>query len=238
MTTVERPSEGSATPNGILGWVRQVTVFTLIIAASLFIASGRLGWGMAWAYVGLFVVSQALTALILIPSNPELLTERAQEQEDVKDWDRVLSALVALFGPLSMWIVAGLDARLAWSAQVSLAVQIVALVIAGLGSLLTIWAMASNRFFYGVVRIEKDVHAVATVGPYRYVRHPGYAGGIIFDLATPLALGSWWTFIPAALTVCFIVVRTALEDRTLQDELDGYKEYAQQTRYRLLPGVW
>jgi len=238
MTTVERPSEESATPNGILGWVRQVTVFALIIAASLFISSGRLGWGMAWAYIGVFVVSQALTALILIPSNPELLTERAQKQDDAKDWDRALSGLVALFGPLSMWIVAGLDARFTWSSHVSLSIQIVALAIAGLGSLLTIWAMASNKFFYGVVRIEKDEHAVATGGPYQCVRHPGYAGGIIFDLATPLALGSWWTFIPAALTVCFIVVRTVLEDRALQDELDGYREYAQQTRYRLLPGIW
>jgi protein-S-isoprenylcysteine O-methyltransferase Ste14 len=238
MMTTERPNEQSSTPNGILGWVRQIIVFTLIIAASLFIASGRLNWRMAWAYVGLFVASQALTALILIPRNPELLTERAQEQGDVKDWDRALSALVALFGPLNMWIVAGLDARFTWSAQVSLSVQIAALAIAGLGSLLTIWAMASNRFFYGVVRIEKDSHTVATVGPYRHVRHPGYVGGIIFDLATPLALGSWWTFIPAVLTVCFIVARTALEDRTLQEELDGYKEYAQQTRCRLLPDVW
>jgi protein-S-isoprenylcysteine O-methyltransferase Ste14 len=238
MTTVERPGEESATPNGILGWVRQVTVFALIIAASLFISSGRLGWGMAWAYIGVFVVSQALTALILIPSNSELLTERAQKQDDAKDWDKALSSLVALFGPLSMWIVAGLDARFAWSSHVSLSVQIVTLAIAGLGSLLTIWAMASNKFFYGVVRIEKDDHVVAIGGPYRYVRHPGYAGGVIFDLATPLALGSWWTFIPAVLTVCFIVVRAALEDRTLQDELDGYREYAQHTRYRLLPGIW
>jgi protein-S-isoprenylcysteine O-methyltransferase Ste14 len=197
MTTVERPSEGSATPNGIWGWVLQITAYTLIIAGSLFISSDRLDWEMAWAYVGLFVASQALTALILIPGNPELLAARAENKDDAKDWDKTLSRLAALFGPLSMWIMAGLDARFAWSAPVSLPVQVVALAIAGLGSLLTIWAMASNRFFYGVVRIEKDGHTVASAGPYQYVRHPGYAGGIIFDLATPLALGSWWTFIPA-----------------------------------------
>jgi protein-S-isoprenylcysteine O-methyltransferase Ste14 len=238
MTTVERADEKLSTAKGIWGWVLQITVYTLLIAGSLFISYGHLDWVMAWAYVGLFVISQALTALILMPKNPELLVARTQRNGDAKDWDKLLSRLVALFGPLSMWVVAGLDVRCGWSARVSLAVQIVALAIAGLGSLLTVWAMASNRFFYGFVRIKKGGHAVATAGPYRYVRHPGYAGGIIFDLATPLALGALWAFVPAVLTVGAIFGRTALEDRTLQDELDGYRDYTQRVRDRLLPGIW
>ena len=105
--------------------------------------------------------------------------------------------------------------------------------------LLTIWAMASNRFFYSVVRIERERgHTVATSGPYGYVRHPGYVGGILFDLVTPLFLGSLWSFLPAGFTVCVLVVRTALEDRTLRAGLDGYEEYARRVRYRLLPGIW
>jgi protein-S-isoprenylcysteine O-methyltransferase Ste14 len=113
------------------------------------------------------------------------------------------------------------------------------LAIAVLGSLLTTWAMIANRFFYGVLRIAKDRgHTVATGGPYRYVRHPGYGGAIAFDLAAPLVLGSLWALIPAVLTACAIIVRTALEDRALQAGLDGYAEYAQRVRYRLLPGVW
>jgi protein-S-isoprenylcysteine O-methyltransferase Ste14 len=90
-----------------------------------------------------------------------------------------------------------------------------------------------------IVSIQKDRgHTVVTDGPYRYVRHPGYAGSILFTIATPLVLGSLWAFIPCGLAAALFVVRTALEDRTLQEELDGYKEYAQQTRYRLLPGIW
>lgn len=217
----------------------QVSVFALILAACLFIAAGRLDWLMGWAYLGLFVGSQVLTALILIPTNPALLVERAESREGMKDWDRVLVGLVTLVGPVSMWIVAGLDMRLGWSPPIPEALQVVALAVAALGSLLTIWSMAANAFFSGVVRIQEDRgHTVASGGPYRWVRHPGYAGGILFDLATPLALGSLWTFIPALLTICALVARTALEDHTLRAELAGYEEYAQQTRYRLLPGVW
>ena len=99
--------------------------------------------------------------------------------------------------------------------------------------------MAANRFFSGTVRIQEErEHRVVTRGPYHYVRHPGYAGAILFDLGTPPALGALWAFIPALLTVIFVFVRTALEDRTLNEELAGYQEYTQQVRYRLLPGVW
>jgi protein-S-isoprenylcysteine O-methyltransferase Ste14 len=146
---------------------------------------------------------------------------------------------VALYGPLLIWIVAGLDERYGWSPQISLWLQVVAIIVAVLGSALATWAMLSNTFFSGTVRIQKERgHTVASGGPYRYVRHPGYVAGILFDVATPLILGSLWALVPAGLTVCAFVVRTALEDRTLQEELAGYREYAQQVRYRLLPGVW
>ena len=99
--------------------------------------------------------------------------------------------------------------------------------------------MAANAFFSMVVRIQEDRgHAVATGGPYRYVRHPGYVGMMLSLLGTPLLLGSLWALVPAGLATCLYVVRTALEDRTLQEELEGYKDYAGQVRRRLLPGVW
>jgi protein-S-isoprenylcysteine O-methyltransferase Ste14 len=194
---------------------------------------------MAWAFLGVFVAGQGLTALFLIPGNPELVADRAQLKAETRDLDRVLAGLAVLYGPLSTWIVAGLDQRFGWSPQIPLALQLAALAVAALGSLLTTWAMASNKFFYGTVRIEKERgHTVATTGPYRFVRHPGYVGGMLFALATPLILSSLWAFIPAGLTVCVLLIRTALEDRTLQEELDGYRDYAQRVRYRLLPGMW
>ena len=219
-------------------WLPQVGVYILIIAVSLFATSGRLDWGMAWVYIGVYVAVQVVFALIMLPHNPELIVDRTQN-EGPRDLDRILAGIMALFGPVSIWIVAGLDMRFGWSAQMPLTWQLVALAVVAVGSLLTIWAMAVNKFFYGTVRIDKEKnHMVVSNGPYQYIRHPGYTGAIIFDLATSLALGSLWAFIPALLTTGFIIIRTALEDKTLQEELPGYKTYAQRVHYRLLPGMW
>ena len=237
-TSPTLPHEESDLTAGIWRWLLQTGALILILAASLFISSGRLDWVMAWVYVGVLVANQVVTAFVLIPKSPELLAERAQSTGP-RDLDRVLAGIMALFGPAATLIVAGLDVRFGWSPQIPFALQAAAVAIAVLGMLLSIWAMASNRFFYGFVRIEKDRgHTVATGGPYQFVRHPGYVGGILFDLATPLILGVLWALIPAGLTMCLFVVRTALEDRTLLEELDGYEDYAARVRYRLLPGVW
>lgn len=193
---------------------------------------------MGWVYVGLLVADKVVAALILIPRHPELLADRARS-EGPRDLDRVLAGIMALFGPVVTLVVTGLDYRFGWSPQMPLAVQIGVVALAALGSLLTIWAMASNPHFYGVMRIDREGgHRVASAGPYRFVRHPGYDGAILFQLATPLILGSLWALVPAVLTACASIVRTALEDQTLQEEFDGYRAYAQRVRYRLVPGIW
>jgi protein-S-isoprenylcysteine O-methyltransferase Ste14 len=194
---------------------------------------------MAWAYVGVLLVSKLAVALILSRSNPELLAERGGVPKDAKSWDRPLAMTMALYGPALGWIVAGFDRRYGWSMGLSSAVQVSALLVTVLGTGLTVWAMASNRFFMGFCRIATERgHTVATAGPYGHLRHPGYLGAIVYQLATPLALGSWWAFVPVALTIALTVVRTSLEDRTLRQELPGYAEYARQVRHRLLPGIW
>jgi len=237
-TSAEQPNGKPDITGVILKYMLQAGLFTLVQVASLFIASGRLDWVMAWVYIGVYLAGMGVNALILIPTYPELVVERAQFRGK-RDLDRALAGVMALYGPAGICIVAGLDERFGWSPGIPPALLIVALAIAVLGSLLTTWAMASNRFFYGVLRIAKDRgHPGATGGPYRYVRHPGYIGTILFQIATPLILGSVWAFIPCGLAVLLLVVRTALEDRTLHEELPGYAEYAQQTRYRLLPGIW
>jgi protein-S-isoprenylcysteine O-methyltransferase Ste14 len=135
--------------------------------------------------------------------------------------------------------VGGLDERHGWSVGIALAGQIAAGVVMGLGYALVVWATAANRFFSLIVRIQAERgHAVATGGPYRWVRHPAYVGGILIDLAGPILLGSWWALVPGILCGLLMILRTALEDRTLQAELAGYREYAGRVRYRLLPGVW
>jgi len=167
------------------------------------------------------------------------MKERAHPKADAKAWDRVLAHLTGPLGSTAMLIVAGLNVRFGWPPQVPFAWQAAGLVVFVLGMGLMTWAMIVNNFFSLVVRIQKDRgHTVVSGGPYAYVRHPGYVGGILFQLATPVMLGTLWALIPAGLAACCILVRTALEDKTLQAELDGYKDYAARVRYRLLPGVW
>jgi protein-S-isoprenylcysteine O-methyltransferase Ste14 len=114
-----------------------------------------------------------------------------------------------------------------------------ALLIGILGYALFVWATASNTFFSQIVRIQVERgHTVVTGSPYRTVRHPGYAGAILFELAVPILLASWGALITGGLGAILLILRTALEDRTLQAELAGYMDYARQVRYRLVPGIW
>jgi protein-S-isoprenylcysteine O-methyltransferase Ste14 len=136
-------------------------------------------------------------------------------------------------------LVAGFDQRYGWTGDFPMAAQIVALILAAAGYALGVWATASNAFFSQIVRVQSErEHAVATGGPYRFVRHPAYTGTILFELAVPVLLASWWALVPGLINVVLFVVRTALEDRTLQAELGGYVDYARQVRYRLLPRIW
>lgn len=216
-------------------------IVALLPPAIMFIAAGRTDWWEAWIMVGVLALTTIVSRVILIIKHPDLAVERARwtGKQDFKSWDRKLMPAIAIYGPILMWLVAGLDKRFNGSPPLALALELAAFVVVVLGYLFSTWAMVVNRFFSAVVRIQTDRgHTVVTTGPYRFVRHPGYAGGAIGYLVTPFALGTLWVFIPALLTIVALVVRTALEDRTLQTELPGYAEYVQKTRYRLLPGVW
>ena len=234
-TVIKQPTEKSDLRRGVVKRMKQVIFQTAFLVALPLISAGRLDWVWPWAYLGVGIGILAINVLVL---SPELMAERGQPRENVKDWDRVLTSLIA-FPILALLIVAGLDERFGWSPQLAVAIHLIGLAFIALGQGLFTWAMASNIFFSTAVRIQNDRgQTVASGGPYRYARHPGYVGMIVSLFATALALGSLWALVPAGLASCLLVVRTALEDKTLLEELDGYKEYARQTRYRLLPGVW
>jgi len=213
----------------------QVVIQFFIFALILFLTSGKLNWIWAWAYMGVSVVILAINALVL---SPELMAERGEIKENVESWDKAISLPSSLF-TLATIILPGLDLRFGWSPQLDSSLQIIGLIFYTLGMGLFTWSMASNPFFSGAVRIQMDRdHVVATSGPYKYVRHPGYVGYITSWAATALALGSLWALIPATLLLITMTIRTALEDKTLLQKLEGYREYANQVRYRLIPGVW
>jgi protein-S-isoprenylcysteine O-methyltransferase Ste14 len=146
---------------------------------------------------------------------------------------------MALSVSFPLVIVAGLDHRFGWSPVFPTWLIIVGIFLIALGYAFATWALVENRFFSSMMRIQTDRgHVVCDSGPYRIVRHPGYAGSLLAMPGIVLALGSVWTFIPVGIALVVSVIRTALEDRTLQEELPGYREYASRVRYRLFPGVY
>ena len=209
------------------------------MGVALFWSAGRLDWWSAWAALAVMAVWTAATAIIVLHYNPDLLAERLGPRKGEKRWD---AAIVPLMGLVTLvrYILAGLDQRYGWTGGLPAAVQLVALALCALGyDVLFVWATAANTFFSRIVRIQPERgHTVVTGGPYRYVRHPAYAGAILYELAVPFLLASWPALVASGLSALLLVLRTALEDRTLQAELTGYADYARQVRYRLLPGIW
>lgn len=224
----------------IVKWIVRATLGAIVYGLILFLSAGRWDWVWGWAMLGVLVALMAAHPLILAPISPEVLVEREKGFWDtgVKTWDKWVTTLAGGLMPLP-WIVAGLDVRFQWTVPLPLGYHIAGLLATSLGYALFLWAMASNAFFSQGVRIQEERgHMVATGGPYRYVRHPGYVGTILAQLATPFLLGSPWALIPSGLSAALFVLRTWLEDKTLMEELPGYPDYAHQTPSRLLPGVW
>jgi len=214
--------------------------FIVVIPFLPLLISRQWDWWEAWVYAIISILGIAISRVLAVKRHPDLLAERASylQHEDAKPWDKLLSPLVGFGGGL-IPLVAGLDALFDGSPPFSLPVKILALFIILAGYALGSYALIENRFFSGVVRIQTDRdHQVVSSGPYRWMRHPGYAGALLTYLATPIFLDSRWAFLPAIFITIVLIIRTSLEDKTLQGELEGYRDYAMQVRYRLLPGVW
>jgi protein-S-isoprenylcysteine O-methyltransferase Ste14 len=214
-------------------------VLTLAIwQAVLLAAAGTVDWPRAWIYLGVSFGTLLVNIAVLAVVNPEVAAARGGRHGGTKAYDKVFGLL---FLPpfIALPVVAGLDAvRLGWTSVPYAAVWPGAGLLV-LGDAFILWSMAVNRHLEKTVRIQEERgHAVVTTGPYRLVRHPFYVGMMLQQAGGPLVLGSVWAFVPAGLMVLMLVVRTALEDRTLRRELAGYEDYARRTRWRLLPGVW
>jgi protein-S-isoprenylcysteine O-methyltransferase Ste14 len=224
---------------GVIRWLITSFIFLLLVAASLFLSAGTINWANALGYVFLTALVVILDAVVLIRASPELLGERSRYQKGAKNWDQLLSRLMATIGPLIIWITSGLDFRFSWSPQLPIWLVVLSPLLVFAGSMFTLWAMAANRFFVGMVRIQEErEHTVVKDWPYKFVRHPGYLGSLFFLVFTPIMLDSWWGLIPAILTCGVVFLRTYLEDVTLKEELPGYQEYTAEVRFRLIPGIW
>jgi protein-S-isoprenylcysteine O-methyltransferase Ste14 len=221
---------------------RLVLMFIVVFVFPLLpiLISGDWAWWEGWTYALISAVGFVASRVVAAQRHPDIIEERARsiDLEGAKSWDKILAPSMA-FGNIVIVVVAGLDHLFSWTSPFPLAVKLLAIIIFILGYILGSWALLENRFFSGVVRIQKDRgQYVVSSGPYRFIRHPGYAGAAVVYMVIPILLDSAWAFIPALLLVGVLVLRTALEDKTLQEELPGYQGFAQKTRYRLIPGLW
>ena len=214
------------------------SVLIILSFAILFVAAGTINWINGWVYFALACLYQLVSTIILAKVNPQMLNARGGVvKQDTKGFDRAWVVLYPILTLVNL-VVMGFDAvRFHWSSM-PLWLNILGCVLFIPASVAT-WAMAVNKFFEWTVRIQSDRgQYVCTDGPYRFIRHPGYTGLIISVLAGPLILGSYWGLVLAIVLVLIIIARTAMEDRTLQNELPGYREYAGKVKYRLCPFIW
>lgn len=223
------------------GTLIQMFVFIILMPLLPMLVSWRWDWWEAWFYALFGIFGFFISRVLAARRHPDLLIERAKfmAHEDIKPWDKVLAQLVGRGGVL-VPLAAGLDMRYGWSnIEFGLNWKIAAMGLIAAGYIFSAWALMENRFFSGVVRIQKERgHHVVSTGPYAWVRHPGYAGALLSYLLIPILLDTLWTYAPVTIITLTLIIRTALEDQTLQEELPGYKEYTLKTRYRLLPGIW
>ncbi len=217
--------------------VRETMGLTMM-GVALFWSAGRADWWPGWAALGLMLGWTAATAAVILRTNPGLLAERLGPRKGAKRWDTAIMSALGLV-QLARYIVAGLDQRHGWTGGAALGAQLAALAVGAAGYALVVWATASNAYFSQIVRLQPERgQVVATGGPYRYVRHPAYAGAIVYELAAGVLLASWGALALGVLAAALLLVRTALEDQALLADLAGYVDYAQEVRHRLLPGVW
>lgn len=224
------------TPRVIL----MLLVFIVAVPMLPLLISWRWDWWEAWVFAAINILGFAVSRYLAGRRHPDLLIERGQflRHSNPEPWDKTLSPLLGFGGGL-IPLAAGLDARFGPSAQFGLVIKVLAILFILIGFAIGTYALMENRFFSGMVRIQEERgHRVIQSGPYRWVRHPGYAGSMLTYLATPFLLDSWWTFLPVGVTFIVILIRTRLEDQVLQEKLKGYQEYTREVPYRLIPGIW
>ena len=214
-----------------------ILIGTAIAVAVLFGIAGTVTWWNALVFL-VFMVSIGGFTHRLIENSSDLAEERRTAAAKAKPWDLKLVRLINLALP-AMLILSAIDIRFRWLPPVPVGVSMAALVMMIPAAMLTYRAIAANLFFSSHVRIQLDRgHVVVQTGPYRIIRHPGYAGSMVFNLLVPLALGSWTALVLGIGTAVLLGYRTAREDQVLMEALPGYTAYTKQVQNRLIPGIW
>lgn len=209
----------------------------LILALCLFIAAGTVAWPAAWVFLGLLLVSNLPITWWLLKYDPELIEERLRFRPELS-WDKVFAAVAVAF--FLFWLILmPLDAvRFHWS-RMPFALETLGALLLLLSMYISFLTLRENPYSSAVVRVQKERgQTVISTGPYSYVRHPMYTGGILFFLGTSLLLGSWFGVLCALAFALLFAIRAVLEERMLRKELEGYDAYMARVKYRFFPRIW
>ena len=211
---------------------------SLVFFSAIFLSAGRFLYWQGLVYVGIGIIMLILNYTVL-SLDKELIKERSKPGEGAKNWDKKILGF-SFLATIAMYVVAGLDSgRFNWSPQFQFSLNVLGIIFTIIGQLLFLIAQKQNKFFSSTVRIQTERgHVVCDTGLYKIVRHPAYLGSFIQTIGFPLLFGSLWSIIPICVSIILLITRTQFEDKTLKQELKGYAEYSQKTRYKLIPLLW
>lgn len=234
-------TEQNQQKNTIKLWLSMIVRMALF-AVALMWPAGTITWWEAWAVVALWTIFSVVMTIYLSRYDPALLAERMKLlpiQKDQKAWDKLMMLLFTIAG-IALYIVPGFDViRYQWTEPLPVQLEIIAMLIHLPCFWFLWWIMRENTYLSQVVKIDNERgHQVISSGPYAIVRHPMYSVIIVLLFALPVALGSRFSLILSLILTLLMIVRTYFEDQTLHEELQGYPQYARETTYRLMPGVW
>jgi len=230
--------KSSIDPDLFIPILIRVTTVAVFMVSALFGVLWIAG-DFLWSYPWLLTLASAIISLIgLSVVSKDTIAERGQKKTNTESWDKIITSIAGILY-FVFFIFAGLDHRFKLTQSWPYAWQILGLAVYIGGNALVVWAMKVNSFFSNEVRIQSDRgQTVCDQGPYRFIRHPGYAGIILYYLAMPIVLGSWLAMIPNLITIILMVIRTILEDKMLHEKLIGYADYSKRVRRRLIPTIW
>jgi len=214
--------------------VTRVVMFFVFLGLFLFLPAGTWKFWQAWMWLVMMITLMLVTLRYLLKNDPALLERRMRMRERVGAQQKIIG--VSLIFLLASFIVPGLDQRYGWS-QMPAWVAILADTIVAIGYLMVLWVFKANTYTSRIIEVEAGQKVVST-GPYALVRHPMYVGAFLTYAFSPLALGSYWAFLPGVMILPVLIFRIFNEEKLLLRDLPGYREYTQKVRYRLLPGIW
>jgi protein-S-isoprenylcysteine O-methyltransferase Ste14 len=214
--------------------ISRFIMLLLLMLLLIFLPAGTFRYWQAWVFAAILVIPMIFVLLFFIRHDPDFLTRRVKFKEREKQQKWLVGLTTPVF--LSAFILPGLDHRYSWS-TVPVALVIVSDLFILLGYLMIFFVFKQNRYASRIIEVHAD-QQVITTGWYALVRHPMYLGVMIMYIPMSLALGSWWGLIPMASLPFLLVLRIFNEEKVLSENLPGYKEYCQKTRYRVLPGIW